>query len=114
MPKDELISDLRSQIDAMEDELNAVTKTQAELHMTIEETRAKHNSATQELTQERKKATTLSVLQVRINNLIRIRIELDSNSIRTRFKFEFDSYIQLPILYLLKDNFFCRLDYIKI
>lgn len=80
MPKDELISDLRSQIDAMEDELNAVTKTQAELHMTIEETRAKHNSATQELTQERKKATTLSVLQVRINNLIRIRIELDSNS----------------------------------
>merc|ERR1719510_2250354 len=52
LPKDELISDLRSQIDAMEDELNAVTKTQAELHMTIEETRAKHNSATQELTQE--------------------------------------------------------------
>ena len=64
LPKDELISDLRSQIDAMEDELNAVTKTQAELHMTIEETRSKHNSATQELSQERKKATTLSVLQV--------------------------------------------------
>ena len=64
LPKDELISDLRSQIDAMEDELNAVTKTQAELHTTIEETRSKHNSATQELSQERKKATTLSVLQV--------------------------------------------------
>ena len=35
LPKDDLIRDLRSQIDAMEDELNSVTKIQAELEVTI-------------------------------------------------------------------------------
>jgi chromosome segregation ATPase len=33
LPKDDLIMDLRSQIDAMEDELNAVTKTQNDLQV---------------------------------------------------------------------------------
>ena len=66
LPKDELIGDLRNQIDAMEDELNTVTKTQAELHSTIDETKAKQLLATQELIQERKKASALSVIQSRL------------------------------------------------
>ena len=66
LPKDELIEDLKSQINAMEDELNTVTKTQAELQLTIDDTRAKYTIATQELGQERKKASTLSILQARL------------------------------------------------
>ena len=66
LPKDDLIRDLRSQIDAMEDELNSVTKIQAELEVTIDETKTKLSSATQELSQERKRASNMSVVQFRL------------------------------------------------
>ena len=66
LPKDDLIRDLRSQIDAMEDELNSVTKIQAELEVTIDETKTKLTAATQELSQERKKASNMSVVQFRL------------------------------------------------
>ena len=66
LPKDDLIRDLRSQIDAMEDELNSVTKIQAELEVTIDETKTKLSTATQELSQERKRASNMSVVQFRL------------------------------------------------
>ena len=66
LPKDDLIEDLRSQINAMEDELNSVTKTQQELQMTIDETRAKYFVTNQELSSERKKCSNLSVIQARL------------------------------------------------
>ena len=66
LPKDDLIRDLRSQIDAMEDELNSVTKIQAELEVTIDETKTKLSAATAELSQERKKASNMSVVQFRL------------------------------------------------
>ena len=50
----------------MEDELNSVTKIQAELEVTIDETKTKLSAATQELTQERKKASNMSVVQFRL------------------------------------------------
>ena len=40
-PKDEAILDLRSQIEEMEEELNSVSKTQAELEMQVQEARGK-------------------------------------------------------------------------
>lgn len=66
LPKDELIIDLRSQIDAMEDELNAVTRTQADLEVAVDEARTKLASTVQELATERKQASKLNVLQSRL------------------------------------------------
>ena len=66
LPKDDLIRDLRGQIDAMEDELNAVTRTQADLEVTIDETKSKLTSTSQELMTERKRASNLTVLQARL------------------------------------------------
>ena len=66
LPKDDLIRDLRSQIDAMEDELNAVTRTQADLEVTIDETKSKLTTTSQELVVERKRASNLTVLQARL------------------------------------------------
>ena len=39
MPKDDMILDLRSQIDAMEDELNEVTRSQTELAIQLDDTK---------------------------------------------------------------------------
>ena len=50
----------------MEEELNSVTKIQAELEVTINETKTKLSSATQELSQERKRASNMSVVQFRL------------------------------------------------
>ncbi len=66
LPKDELIMDLRSQIDAMEDELNAVTKTQAELQLNVDEAKSKLQGTTAELNLERKKASKMSMVQSRL------------------------------------------------
>ena len=66
LPKDDLIRDLRSQIDAMEDELNSVTKTQAELELNIDENRAKLSATFQDLAAERKKTGALSMVQFRL------------------------------------------------
>lgn len=41
MPKDDMIVDLRSQIDAMEDELNDVTRSQTEMAVQLEDTKVK-------------------------------------------------------------------------
>lgn len=40
-PKDEMILDLRSQIEEMEEELNSVSKTQAELELQVQEAKGK-------------------------------------------------------------------------
>lgn len=61
-----MIRDLRSQIDAMEDELTEVTKTQSELEVTIDENKSKLSIALQELSTERKKGSTLTTLQARL------------------------------------------------
>ena len=41
MPKDDMIMDLRSQIDAMEDELNDVTRSQTEMAVQLDDTKVK-------------------------------------------------------------------------
>ena len=79
MPKDDMILDLRSQvysfiflrlgstyinlgkhcvlkIDAMEDELNDVTRSQTELAVQLEDTKSKLTSTTTDLTSERKRS----------------------------------------------------------
>ena len=57
---------LRSQIDAMEDELTEVTKTQTELEMTIDETKGKLSATTHELNAERKRGSNLTMVQSRL------------------------------------------------
>ena len=84
LPKDDLIRDLRGQIDAMEDELNAVTRTQADLEVTIDETKTKLTSTSQELMIERKRASNLTVLQARLFKDINIlsNVSQDAKSLR--------------------------------
>ena len=41
MPKDDMILDLRSQIDAMEDELNDVTRSQTEMAVQLDDTKVR-------------------------------------------------------------------------
>ena len=84
LPKDDLIRDLRGQIDAMEDELNAVTRTQADLEVTIDETKTKLTSTSQELMTERKRASNLTVLQARLFKDINIlsNVSQDAKSLR--------------------------------
>ena len=41
MPKDDMIVDLRSQIDAMEDELNDVTRSQTEMAVQLDDTKVR-------------------------------------------------------------------------
>ena len=57
LPKDDMIIDLRSQIDAMEDELNAVTRSQTELAIQLDDTKAKLITTSAELASERKKGS---------------------------------------------------------
>jgi chromosome segregation ATPase len=63
LPKDEMIMDLRSQIDAMEDELNAVTRSQSELATQLEDAHGKLGSTVQDLNGERKRASKLAIQQ---------------------------------------------------
>ena len=66
LPKDEMIMDLRSQIDAMEDELNAVTRSQSELATQLEDAHGKLGSTAQDLSSERKRASKLALQQTRL------------------------------------------------
>ena len=66
LPKDEMIMDLRSQIDAMENELNAVTRSQSELATQLEDAHGKLGSTGQELNSERKRASKLALQQSRL------------------------------------------------
>ena len=52
-----MILDLRSQIDAMEDELNDVTRSQTELAVQLDDTKGKLTTTMSELSGERKRAT---------------------------------------------------------
>ena len=62
-----LLSDTsRAQIDAMEDELNVVTKTQAELQLNVDEAKSKLQSTTTELNEERKNSSKMSMVQGRL------------------------------------------------
>ena len=54
-PKDEAIVGLRSQIEEMEDELNAVSRTQADLELAVADSRSKTAASLGELTSERKR-----------------------------------------------------------
>lgn len=66
LPKDEMILELQSQIDAMEDELNTVTKHQADLAVHLEEARGKLTGTASELASERKKTARLAASQTRL------------------------------------------------
>ena len=66
LPKDEMIMDLRSQIDAMEDELNAVTRSQSELATQLEDAHGKLAGTSQDLSSERKRASKLALQQTRL------------------------------------------------
>ena len=66
LPKDEMIMDLRSQIDAMEDELNAVTRSQSELATQLEDVHGKLTGTAQDLSSERKRASKQAIQQMRI------------------------------------------------
>ena len=58
--------DLRSQIDAMEDELNAVTRSQTELATQLEDAHGKLGSTAQDLSAERKRGSKLALQQTRL------------------------------------------------
>jgi hypothetical protein len=62
------------QIEEMEDELNAVSKSQSEQHLQIQEARAKMTASINELAQERKKV--INLVRKLLQTLERIYNEL--------------------------------------